>query len=166
MSTMDQIWENTDTGGNTEFAEEVTPDPGTYEVTVSEGKYFTSQKGEQVLVVTYRKDDGKSWSDVRVLTRNGEPQEGRIKAAKVMLSQLGIGNATPSSLPSALGTVIGKRYAVEVVAQDNINQVTGKPYIKTNVTGVVQGKAPAPAAAPAAEQEPAWDAGSSDAVPF
>lgn len=152
---MDQVWANADTeSGGTQFPEEIKPDPGQYEVTVSDGRYFKSKKGEMTLVVTYRLDDGKTWSDVRGLTRNGEPQAGRIKAAKVMLSQLGLDGVSPSDLDQRLNGIIGKRYAVEVTVGDAVNPVTGAPYTNTNIIGVVQ----APAQQPAAKaEEPSWD---------
>ena len=158
MGSLEQVWATVETGGGGEFTEEVTPQPGTYDVTISEGKFFTSQKGEHVIVVTFRLDSGQQWSDVRVLTQNGEPQEGRIKAAKVMLSQLGIADGAPSNLDARLGALVGSRFKVDVTASDRINQVTGQPYVGTQVVG-----AGAPAAAPAEDRPvaagpmPQWD---------
>lgn len=156
-STMDLAWNEADTGGGgTEFPEEIKPTPGKYEITISDGKYFQSKKGEMTLVVTYRLDDGKSWSDVRVLTVNGEPQKGRIAAAKVLLSQLGLEGVAPGQLDEKLNNLIGRRFAVDVVASDAVNPVTGDPYVNTNVIGALQAQAPQQAQA-APTQEPSWD---------
>lgn len=139
--SFDEIWGSIQPG---ESAESVQPPPGTYEVKIAEGKFFTSKKGELTAVVSYSGPAGE-WADVRVLTANGVAQEGRIKAFKVLLSQLGVdANATPAALPALMQNLVGKWFAVEVVATDTLNNVTGEPYLNTQVIAEV----PAPAAAP------------------
>lgn len=133
MSTFDNVWASTNPeamGDNNP-----PPPPGMYNAVISEGKWFSSNAGELTMVVGYRKDDGYTWSDVRTLTQNGQPKEGAIKAAKILLRQLGIPEQTPpGAMPTALKNLVGRAFIVETVASKQVKQ-DGSPYINTNVSG-------------------------------
>ena len=133
MSTFDNVWANTNPeamGDNNP-----PPPPGMYNAVISEAKWFSSQAGELMMVVGYRKDDGYTWSDVRTLTQNGQPKEGAIKAAKILLRQLGVPEQTPAgAIPAALKNLVGRAFIVDVVASKQTKQ-DGTPYLNTNVSG-------------------------------
>lgn len=152
MSTFDNVWATTNPeamGDNNP-----PPPPGMYNAVIAETKWFVSKEGqgELTMVVGYRKDDGYTWSDVRTLTQNGQPKEGSIKAAKILLRQLGIPEDTPAgSMKTVLGNLVGRAFIVEVVPGKQLKQ-DGTPYLNTNVSGA---GTPPQAAAPAQPQAPA-----------
>jgi len=133
MTTFDNVWASTNPeamGDNNP-----PPPPGMYNAVISEAKWFSSNAGELTMVVGYRKDDGYTWSDVRTLTQNGQPKEGAIKAAKILLRQLGVPEQTPAgAMPTALKNLVGRAFIVEVVASKQTKQ-DGTPYLNTNVSG-------------------------------
>lgn len=152
MSTFDNVWASTNPeamGDNNP-----PPAPGMYNATISEAKWFVSKEGqgELTMVIGYRKDDGYSWSDVRTLTANGQPKEGSIKAAKILLRQLGIPEQTPAgAMPTALKNLVGRAFIVEVTASKQAKP-DGTPYLNTNVSG--PGTPPQAVAPPVQQVDP------------
>lgn len=110
-------------------ADSKAPEPGVYETSVQDARAFTSEKGNDVMVVELRvlsgPEEGHTWSEVR-----GFKNEGSIKAAKSMCARLGVDVASINSLDrldTALETVIGQYYAIEVKRNGE--------YLNTYITG-------------------------------
>ena len=135
FAAIDAVTTPTGEGGGDDFK----PAPGQYRTVISGTAFDTSKKGELYLRVEFKLDSGDSWSDVRVLTKDGVPQEGRIKAAKVMLRTLGLNGDLPAaSWKQQLGSITGRAFFVDVIQNGD--------FLNTNVIGPDQ-VAPAPAAA-------------------
>jgi hypothetical protein len=141
------------TSADSQSEDNVTPPVGTYIVRIADVRSGTSKKGEQYYAVDLRDDaNGHKWMIYKAFTKNGQPHEGSIKSAKITLRQLGLEVQSPSHLEQVLKTIVGRYYAVDVVASDKVNQLTGAPYLNTDVTGVASPPAnvaqPAPNVAP------------------
>lgn len=150
MTNLDSVWANTQAEGN---AEKNPPPAGTVGILrISGQRAGTSKKGEQYFAIDCVDDTlGYSFAIYKQFTNNGQPAEGKIKAAKITLRQLGIEVASPAQLQSVLPTIVGRFYAYEAVASKDLNPTTGYPYVNTNITGVASApNLPAqPVAAPA-----------------
>jgi len=126
------------TSADSENEDNVTPPVGTYIVRIADARSGTSKKGEQYYALDLKDDaNGHKWMIYKAFTKNGQPHEGSIKSAKITLRQLGLEVASPAHLEAVLKQVVGRYYAVDVKASDKINQLTGAPYLNTDVTGVV-----------------------------
>lgn len=159
MSNLDTTWANTQADG--EFAEENRPPAGYIGVPRVAGTRAGTSKnsGEQYFAVDLVDDQqGYNWAIFKQFTKNGQPHEGRIKSAKITLRQFGLDVPSPAVLPALLKSLEGRYFAVEAVASDQINTVTGQPYVNTNVTGAASPPAvaaPVQTAPPAYAQTPA-----------
>lgn len=134
MSTFDDCWADATSGGG-DFGDDVKVDPipGGYVGTVTDSKLFTSKAGERTLVVEYETEDKHyKWADVRALTVDGEPQQGRIKAAKVLLANLNVNVNDVANLANNVAKVKGSRVVLEVVATDYTRR-DGSTVLNTNV---------------------------------
>lgn len=156
MATFEDVWSTTDTGGGSDndsgFPDKVEPPAGDYIADVVESKLFTSKKGERILVVEYRTTEGDYWwADVRILTDGGMPVEGRIKAAKVLLDNLGVNTRDVTALPENVARVKGSRVTLEVVDTDYTRK-DGSRVINTNV---VSCEKPKPVV-PVPSDNPSW----------
>lgn len=101
------------------------PDPGTYEVKVTDGRAFTSKAGNTVLIVELEVLTGPAaghrWPEVR-----GFKSDGQVKAAKSMCARLGIevGEITSlDALDTAVKAVIGSYFGVDVVQNGDYRNV-------------------------------------------
>jgi hypothetical protein len=152
VTTLDAAWAATT--ADSENEDNVTPPVGTYIVRIADARSGTSKKGEQYYALDLKDDaNGHKWMIYKAFTKNGQPHEGSIKSAKITLRQLGLEVASPAHLEAVLKQVVGRYYAVDVKASDKINQLTGAPYLNTDVTGVASPPAqanPVPALAQAA----------------
>jgi hypothetical protein len=149
MSNLESVWAATqaDTDG---YGEDVIPPAGTVGIArIAGSRTGQSKRGESYFAVDLKDDQGGySWAIYKQFTKNGQPHEGSIKSAKITLRQLGLDVRSPSQLPQLLKQVEGRHYTYEQAASDRINQVTGMPYVNTNITGPAS--APTPNVAPAA----------------
>jgi hypothetical protein len=135
VTTLDAAWAATT--ADSENEDNVTPPVGTYIVRIADARSGTSKKGEQYYALDLKDDaNGHKWMIYKAFTKNGQPHEGSIKSAKITLRQLGLEVASPAHLEAILKQVVGRYYAVDVKASDKINQLTGAPYLNTDVTGV------------------------------
>jgi hypothetical protein len=135
VTTLDAAWAAT--SADSENEDNVTPPVGTYIVRIADARSGTSKKGEQYYALDLKDDaNGHKWMIYKAFTKNGQPHEGSIKSAKITLRQLGLEVASPAHLEAILKQVVGRYYAVDVKASDKINQLTGAPYLNTDVTGV------------------------------
>ncbi len=146
MTSFEDAWGAT----TTEVTEHNVPNPGTHTAIISDARMFTSKAKDRVLVIEYTAGE-YLWADIRKLTKDGEPQLGVIKSAKIALSQLGLNPDQPAAaVEAAVASVKGKSYLVEVV-QTDIQRKDGSFILNTNIEGPVKAPAPpVPAAAPAA----------------
>lgn len=139
--TFNELWDTTQAEG---IAETVIPPYGHYEVRIAETK-LGKKDSDGYLVIEYATPDGQyRWSDFKWLTKNGQPHEGRIKSAKILLGSLGYPTVAASELQSTLDSLEGKRFRVEVYDSGQANPVTGENYRNTRVIGPVTTPEPAP----------------------
>jgi hypothetical protein len=140
VTTLDAAWAATTADSQNE--DNVTPPIGVYVVRIADARSGTSKKGEQYFAVDLRDDgNGHKWMIYKAFTKNGQPHEGSIKSAKITLRQLGLEVASPTHLAAVLPQIVGRYYSVEVKASDKINQLTGAPYLNTDVVGVASAPA-------------------------
>jgi hypothetical protein len=152
VTTLDAAWAATT--ADSENEDNVTPPVGTYIVRIADARSGTSRKGEQYYALDLKDDaNGHKWMIYKAFTKNGQPHEGSIKSAKITLRQLGLEVASPAHLEAVLKQAVGRYYAVDVKASDKINQLTGAPYLNTDVVGVAS--PPAQPAAPIVQQQDA-----------
>jgi hypothetical protein len=140
MSFDTNLWNNTTADGG--FAENETPAPGHYVVTVGEAKFALTGEGKDkpTIIVEYRTADGKQWADVKQLT-----SEGRVKSAKILLRDLGLNPdelTSQDTIHAGLKSIEGRYYDVETKDSAAINVSTGKPYRNTSILGRSQVGAP------------------------
>lgn len=158
MSTIEDVWANTTPG---EFSESVQPPAGTgYVIRIADAKFFTSKsKGELTIAVEYATDTHQ-WSDVKEITRNGQPVEGKVKSAKILLRSLGVDENTPTTaLDAALKAIIGRYYTADIVTSSAINTTTGLPYLNTEIKGPAAAPPPAPVNPAQQSTDLPWDQG-------
>jgi hypothetical protein len=135
VTTLDAAWAATTADSQNE--DNVTPPVGTYIVRIADVRSGTSKKGEQYYALDLKDDaNGHKWMIYKAFTKNGQPHEGSIKSAKITLRQLGLEVQSPAHLEAVLKQIIGRYYAVDVKASSQINQLTGAPYLNTDVVGV------------------------------
>jgi hypothetical protein len=151
------LWNATKAG---EFAENETPAPGMYTVTVTEAKFALTGEGKDkpTIIVEYRTADGKQWADVKQLT-----SEGRIKSAKILMKDLGLDPdalTSQDAIHAGLKSIEGTYFDVQIKESSALNTKTGEFYRNTSILGRATSAAslsptpaPAPVAAPGTEAE-------------
>lgn len=105
-------WASTSVDDNNNDA----PDPGVYDVLLSNGRAFTSKAGKDVLILTWRvaagDQSGYQWDEVY-----GFGSEGAVKAVKATLTRVGVDVDSLVSLEAmdeAVKAACGEWFQVEV----------------------------------------------------
>lgn len=154
MSTaLDQAWGQATANLDQSPASGDRPSPGLYVAQVVTARADTAKSGEFYFSLTFALQDGRRWDEVKMITRNGQLDEGRAKSAAIMLRGLGLVGepASPTNLPNTIKSIVNKFYAVEITQSNQVNQNTGQFYLNTEVNGPANGwvgsDIPAPAAA-------------------
>jgi hypothetical protein len=146
------LWNTTKAEG---FAENETPAPGMYTVTVTEAKFTMTgeSKDKPTIIVEYRTADGKQWADVKQLT-----SEGRIKSAKILMRDLGLDPdalTSQEAIHAGLKSIEGRYFTVETKDSTAVNQATGQFYRNTSIHGPAQPvQTSSPTPAPVAQTTP------------
>jgi hypothetical protein len=136
-NALEQTWSTT--SADSEYGETVQPPAGWLGIVqIASARAGVSKKGETYLAVDLKDESGQfSWPIYKQLTTNGVAQEGKVKSAKITLRQLGIDQNVPfSAVESLLKAKVGHWFAAEQKASNQINQLTGAPYVNTDITGV------------------------------
>lgn len=163
MTTAAEAWDQITPDSSGSNSSEEQPPLGHHIWRLIEGKHFESKAGEQVVVLEFEDErTSKRFSDVRVFTKNGVPQEGRVKSLKIQLRNLGVPDGPLATLNANLSDKVGGYFAVEVSNGSQINHSTGEPFRNVNVTNAVSPPAGAPAPVQASESVP-WDGPASNA---
>jgi hypothetical protein len=143
------------------------PEPGTYDVVVTDGRAFTSKAGNPVIVIGFEvlggPYNGHQWDELR-----GLKTEGQIKAAKATCARLGVDVDNVFSLEDIeqqLKGCVGNYYTIDVKQNgDYLNTYvqgrceTPPPASDIPTTDVLPSKEEAAAALAAAEAD--------DDIPF
>lgn len=113
MTFPTDTWQNASIEGGDQTE---APDPGVYDVTVTDGKAFVSKAGNPVIVVELQVLGGSShnhqWAELR-----GLKTEGQVKAAKAMCARLGVDVDNVfglADIDAQLKGCVGLYYTVEV----------------------------------------------------
>lgn len=133
------------------------PDPGVYEVVVEDVQAFTSNSGNDIVVIGFKiatgPQAGYEWSELR-----GFKNEGSIKATKATCARLGVdvGSVTNlTELDAALkAAAVGNWYSIEVKQNGEYRNVYVNSKVEAGTTDVPAPKAEefATAGAPAADE--------------
>lgn len=113
MTFPTDTWQSTSIDQNDETE---APEPGAYDVTVTDARAFVSKAGNAVIVIDFQvlggQSHGHQWTELR-----GLKTEGQIKAAKATCARLGVDVDTVFGLEdidAQLKGCIGLYYTVEV----------------------------------------------------